>query len=98
MPDGVAVIHVTREELLQRRGVVEAELSQIRSLRTERQCLNELGQIAFLLGGPTTTEASTQDGCDGGAWVEAGGPTPWAAWAAGQAVSTGNCENRSTED
>lgn len=50
MNDGVEVVYVTREELLKRRAVVEAELAQIRSLRTERQCLNELDQIAFLLG------------------------------------------------
>ncbi len=50
--DGVTVIYVTRKELLERRAAVEAELAQIRSMRTERECLDELDQISFLLCEP----------------------------------------------
>ena len=44
------VIEVTRDELLGRRAQVQAELERIRSMRSERQCLDELDNIAFLLG------------------------------------------------
>lgn len=47
------VIEVTRKELLARRRKVLTELEKIRSMRTERQCLDELDQIAFLLGEDT---------------------------------------------
>jgi hypothetical protein len=48
--DGVEVIYVDEVTLLGRRDEVEHELAQIRSMRTERECLDELDQIAFLLG------------------------------------------------
>jgi hypothetical protein len=44
------VIRVTREELLARRAVVEAELECLRSHACEDDLLRELSNIAFLLG------------------------------------------------
>jgi hypothetical protein len=49
MSDGVEVIYVDEATLLGRRDEVEHELAQIRSMRTERECLDELRNIAFLL-------------------------------------------------
>jgi hypothetical protein len=56
MSDGVDVVYVDQATLLGRRDEVQHELAQIRSMRTERHCLDELDQIAFLLGEDGTVQ------------------------------------------